>query len=97
MSAKTTTHAAVATILFAGTLGVLVAVTVFGFTRLGDQMLEAINVLPMNWGSNHLDILIDVAIAASLPFVIWFCAWFFKKAREAEARLAGYKYNPPEK
>ena len=97
MRSGSTIRAAAATTLFAGTLGVLIAVTVFGVTRLADQMLEAISVLPMDWGEHHLDILIDIAIAASLPFVIWFCAWFFKKARETETRLADYKYTPPEK
>ncbi len=95
MRSRATVRAAAATTLFAGTLGVLIAVTVFGLTRIGDQMLESISVLPMDWGEHHLDILIDIAIAASVPFVAWFCVWFFKKAVDAESRLAGYKYAPP--
>ena len=97
MRAKNTVDAVVSTVLFAGTLGVLIAVAVFGITRLGDQMLESINVIPLHWGESHIDILLDIALAASLPVVAWFSFWFFKKARIAEAKLTGYKYIAPEK
>ena len=97
MHAKTSVRAAAATILFAGTLGVLIAVTVFGIARIGDQMLEAVSLVPLHWGENHVDILLDIAVGASLPVVAWFSWWFFRKANEAEAKLAGYRYTPPQK
>lgn len=94
---KTKVRAAAATTLFASTLGVLIAVTVFGIARIADQALESISVLPLNWGEAHIDILMDIAVAASLPMVIWFTIWFFKKAQDAEVKLAAYSYTPPEK
>jgi hypothetical protein len=97
MRSHSTVHAAIATVLFAGTLGVLIAVTVFGIARVGDQMLEAINLIPLHWGESHIDILLDIALAASAPVVVWFSWWFFSKAKIAETKLAGYKYIPPEK
>ena len=75
----------------------LIAGTVFGIAWIGDQALESISVLPPNWGESHIEILMDIAVAASLPMVAWFTVWFFKKAPDAEAKLAGYRYTPPEK
>lgn len=94
---KTKVRATAATTLFAGTLGVLIAVTVFGIARIVDQGLESISVLPLNWGESHIDVLMDIAVFASLPLVAWFTVWFFKKAKDAETKLAGYRYAPPEK
>lgn len=94
---KTKVRAVAATTLFASTLGVLIAVTVFGIARIGDQALESISVLPLNWGESHIEILMDIAVAASLPMVAWFTVWFYKKAQDAEMKLAGYRYTPPEK
>ena len=54
-------------------------------------------MLPLNWGESHIEILMDIAVAASLPMVAWFTVWFFKKAQDAETKLAGYRYAPPEK
>lgn len=88
--------AAVPTVLFAGTLGVLIAVTVFGVARVFDQALESINLVPIRWGENHIDILADIALVVSLPMVVAFSLWFFKKARKIEDGLEGYTYNPPE-
>lgn len=96
MRSISTLHAAIATVLFAGTLGVLIAVTVFGIARVGDQMLEAVNLIPLHWGESHNGTLLDIALTASLPVVVWFSWWFFRERRAAEAKLAGYTYTPPE-
>lgn len=90
-------RAIAATVLFAGTLGVLIAVTVFGIARITDQMLEAVSLIPLRWGENHVETLFEISTAASLPVVAWFSWWFFGKARETEEKLAGYKYTPPSK
>lgn len=95
MRPKNAIAAAVPTVLFAGTLGVLIAVTVFGIARISDQMLEAIDLIPLHWGENHVDILFDIAIAFSAPVVVWFSWWFFRKARDVEGRLTDYTYTPP--
>ncbi len=87
--------AAVTTTLFAGTLGVLIAVAGFGVIRIAEQMLEAIGVLPLRWGENNVDILMEVSGLLSLPAVIWFGVWFFRKAAAGEKNLDGYKYTPP--
>ena len=87
--------AAVTTVLFAGTLGVLIAVAGFGVLRIGEQMLEAVGVLPLRWGENNVTLLMEIAGVISLPAVIWFGAWFFRKAAASERGLDGYKYKPP--
>lgn len=96
MGTSSKVRAVAATVLFAGTLGVLIGVTVFGIARVGDQMLEAIDLIPLRWGENHVDVLMEIALAASLPVVAWFSWWFFKKAYDTETRLAGYSYTPPD-
>ncbi len=83
-----------ATILFAGTLGVLIAVAGFGFLRIGEQSLEALGYLPLRWGANNIGTLMELAIALSLPLVIWFVMWFYRRALAKERTLTGYKYNP---
>ena len=42
------------TILFAGTLGVLIAVAGFGVIRLVEDMAEALGILPLRWGENNV-------------------------------------------
>lgn len=95
MSRKAVIAAVISTLLFASTLGVLVGVAVFGVARVGDQMLEAINVLPLRWGETHADVLAFIAVAISVPAVAWFSWWFFRKAQEAETNLGDYTYTPP--
>lgn len=84
------------TILFGGTLGTLIGVTVFGVSRIINQMLEAVGLIPLRWGENNLDVLANISIFLTLPVVIWFVWWFYGKARDAEARLKEYIYTPPE-
>jgi hypothetical protein len=87
----------VATVLFAGTLGVLLTVAAFGLFRIGGQALEALGHLPLRWGENNIDLLLELSLAASAPLVVWFTLWFYKRARNAEEGLVGYKYTPPTK
>ncbi|MGE4062401.1 MAG: hypothetical protein AB7E79_03445 [Rhodospirillaceae bacterium] len=97
MRSTSNMRAIAATVLFSGTLGVLIAVTVFGLARVADQMLEAISLIPLHWGENHVAALFEIAAAASLPVVVWFSFWFFKKAKATEIMLSEYRYAPPEK
>ena len=87
----------VSTVLFAGTLGVLISVAAFGLLRVGEQAMEALGYLPLRWGENNIDVLVELSLALSLPLVIWFVIWFYKRARNAEQALDGYKYTPPAK
>ena len=87
----------VATVLFAGTLGVLFTVAAFGMLRIGEQGLEALGHLPLRWGENNIDLLLELSLALSAPLVVWFTIWFYKRARNAEQGLVGYKYTPPTK
>jgi hypothetical protein len=79
--------AALTTVLFASTLGVLIAVAGFGVIRIFGQMLEALGVLPTRWGENNVALLMQLAGAASLPLMIWFSLWFYRKALAAERIL----------
>jgi hypothetical protein len=97
MKKNATISGAVATVLFAGTLGVLIAVAAFGFLRISGQALEALGYLPLRWGENNIDVLFELSLAVSVPLVIWFVIWFYKRARHAEQGLVGYKYTPPAK
>jgi hypothetical protein len=97
MKNNATISAFVATVLFAGTLGVLVSVAAFGFLRIGEQALEALGSLPLRWGENNIVTLLTLSLAVSAPLVLWFVMWFYKRARTAEAGLVGYKYSPPTK
>lgn len=97
MKNSATVSGIVATVLFAGTLGVLITVAAFGFLRIGEQALEALGYLPLRWGENNIDVLLELSLAVSLPLVIWFVIWFYKRARNAEQGLTGYKYTPPTK
>lgn len=97
MKENATVSGIVATVLFAGTLGVLITVAAFGFLRIGQQALEALGYLPLRWGENNIETLLELSLAVSAPLVIWFVIWFFKRARAAEQALIGYKYTPPSK
>lgn len=87
----------VASVLFAGTLGVLITVAAFGFIRVGSQALEALGYLPLRWGENNIGLLLKLSLAVGAPLVAWFVAWFYKRARKAEAALVDYRYTPPAK
>jgi len=79
------------TILFASTLGVLIAVAGFGVIRLFEEMMEALGILPVRWGENNVIILMQLAGAASVPVVLWFSIWFYKKAVAAERILTAHE------
>lgn len=87
----------VTTVLFGGTLGVLISVAAFGLLRVGEQALEALGYLPLRWGENNIDVLLELSLAISAPLVIWFVIWFYKRAVAIEQTLVGYKYTPPAK
>lgn len=80
-------NAVITTVLFAGTLGVLIAVTGFGVIRLLEEMLEALGTLPLRWGENNVGTLMGIAGVASIPVVVWFSFWFYRKALSAERIL----------
>jgi hypothetical protein len=80
-------NAVITTVLFAGTLGVLIAVTGFGVIRLLEEMLEALGTLPARWGENNVGTLMAIAGVASIPVVVWFSFWFYRKALNAERIL----------
>ena len=73
--------AAVATIVFIGTLGLLLVVAGFGVIRVIEEMAEALGFLPARWGENNLIILVQLAAAISAPIVAWSSVWFFKIGR----------------
>ena len=75
------------TVLFASTLGVLIAVAGFGVIRIFEEMAEALGILPIRWGENNVVILLQLAGALSVPLVIWFSLWFYRKALAAERIL----------
>ena len=79
--------AAITTVLFAGTLGVLIAVTSFGVIRIGEEMVEAVGMLPLRWGENNAIRLMEIAGVVSIPVVAWFSVWFYRKALSAERIL----------
>ena len=84
-------NAVITTVLFAGTLGVLIAVTGFGVIRIAEEMLEAVGVLPLRWGETHVGSLMAIAGVASIPVVVWFSFWFYKKALNAERILTAHE------
>jgi len=75
------------TVLFAGTLGVLIAVAGFGMIRVGEQMLEALGILPARWGENNVLLLLQLSGVLAVPMVLWFSLWFYRKALAAEKIL----------
>lgn len=91
MRASPTLIAAVATIVFIGTLGLLLVVAGFGVIRVVEEMLEALGFLPPRWGENNLLILVQIAAAISAPIVAWFSVWFYRKSRAAEIKMLDYE------
>jgi hypothetical protein len=87
LSKNPTVIALLTTVLFASTLGVLIAVAGFGFIRVFEEMMEALGILPSRWGENNVPILMELAGACSVPIVLWFSFWFFRKAVSAERIL----------
>jgi hypothetical protein len=79
--------AVLTTVLFASTLGVLIAVTGFGVIRIFEEMAEAVGILPNRWGENNVDILLIASGLLSLPAVAGFGVWFYRKALAAERLL----------
>ena len=79
--------AALTTVLFAGTLGVLIAVAGFGIIRLFEEAAEALGILPVRWGENNVLVLMEIAAALSVPVVLWFSYWFYRKAVASERIL----------
>ncbi len=75
------------TILFAGTLGVLIAVAGFGVIRVVEDAAEAVGILPLRWGENNVNTLLAASGIVSIPVVAGFAVWFFKKALAAERLL----------
>jgi TRAP-type C4-dicarboxylate transport system permease small subunit len=75
------------TILFAGTLGVLIAVAGFGMIRVGEEMMEALGILPARWGENNVILLLQLSGVVAVPLVLWFSLWFYRKALAAERIL----------
>lgn len=91
MRPSPTLIAAVATVVFIGTLGLLLVVAGFGIIRIIEDMGEALGFIPSRWGENNPLILVQIAAAISAPLVVWFSVWFFKKAREAEIRMLAHE------
>ena len=58
------------TTLFAGTVGVLIAVAGFGVLRILEGMLEAISVLPLRWGEDNVFLMMTVSGALAVPVII---------------------------
>ncbi len=94
-TASPTLISSVATIVFIGTLGLLLVVAGFGVIRVIEEMAEALGFLPPRWGENNLLILVELAAAISAPIVAWFSVWFFKKARAAEMKMQAYETSKP--
>jgi hypothetical protein len=88
--------AAVSSLLFASTLGVLIAVASFGIIRMFEQMGEGLSLVPARWGENNPGLLVQISVAIAFPVVIWFVIWFYNKAVLAEQALQNYRYTPPE-
>lgn len=79
--------AGTATIIFVGTLGLLLVIFLFGIIRVTEDMGEGLGLVPTRWGETHLFALIEIAALISAPIVLWASVWFFRKARAAEVRL----------
>ena len=82
--------AATATIVFVGTLGLLLVVGGFGVIRVLEEMAEALGMLAPRWGENNLMALVTMAGVISAPVVIWFGVWFYRKALAGEQRMETY-------
>lgn len=90
-----TVRAVLAAILFASTLGVLVAVGGFGVVRIISQMGEGLSLLPNRWGEENIGMMMILAGVIALPVAVWFVFWFYRRAIAAETALQTYKYVPP--
>lgn len=90
-----TVRAVIAAILFASTLGVLVAVGAFGVVRIISQMAEGLGILPNRWGEENIMTMMTLAGVIAAPVAIWFVFWFYRKAQAAESALQTYTYVPP--
>ena len=86
--------AVTATIVFVGTLGLLLVVGGFGVIRVVEEMLEGLGMLAPRWGENNLMALVTMAGLVSAPVVIWFGVWFYRKALAGEKRMEGYVAAP---
>lgn len=86
--------AVTATIVFIGTLGLLLVVGGFGVIRLGEEMLEGLGMLSPRWGENNLLTLVSMAGIVSAPVVVWFGVWFYRKALAGEKRMEEYAAAP---
>lgn len=95
MNSTCTFNVIAATILFACTLGVLVAIGTFGVVRMMEQMGEGLSLLAPRWAENNFSLMLEISVAAAIPVALWFVAWFYRKAIRAEMSLVGYKYTPP--
>ncbi len=84
------------TTLFAGTVGVLIAVAGFGVLRMGEGMLEAIGVLPLRWGEENILLMMTISGTLAVPVIVWFAWWFYRQALKGERALVGYRYSPPQ-
>jgi len=88
-------RAVTAAILFASTLGVLVAVGGFGVVRIVSQMGEGLGFLPNRWGEENIQTMMILAGVIAAPVAIWFIFWFYRRAYTAEVALETYTYVPP--
>lgn len=91
MSKNPVVIALLTTVLFAGTLGVLIAVAGFGVIRVVEEMAEALGILPVRWGENNVLLLLQLAGLLSIPIVLWFSVWFYRKALAAERILTAHE------
>lgn len=95
MSMSPKAAAAISAVLFASTMGVLIAVASFGVIRVAEEMGEGLGLVPGRWGENNPDLIMTGAVIVAIPVTLWFVMWFFKKALAAEEMLRGYTYAPP--
>jgi hypothetical protein len=93
--ASPTLIAATATIVFIGTLGLLLVVAGFGVIRVVEDMGEGLGFVPSRWGEGNLLLMVEIAAAISLPIVIWSSVWFFRKSREAEIKMLAQETAKP--
>ena len=91
MSKNPVVIALLTSVLFASTLGVLIAVAGFGVIRIFEEMAEALGILPIRWGENNVALLMELAGALSVPIVLWFSLWFYRKAVAAERLLTAHE------
>lgn len=88
--------AGISAVLFAGTLGILIAVASFGVIRVCEEMGEGLGLVPGRWGENNVELIMYGSVIVAIPVVLWFLVWFFQKALAAELMLRDYTYVAPE-